>query len=153
MRWRAGTTPRPVNLKLRDFGRVPYDLYGVKYIDLVSLGVNPGSQSWILNHTPLFFGARSGFEMCFDIGSLHLGCWGRNTSPHAQGCDLSWTVSHIINHDRSQPCAYGIQTKEVYGTYCVCRRHRTAPLTWTRPPHPPTPTGTSRYYKYDCCEP
>ena len=45
MRWRAGTTPRPVNLKLRDFGRVPYDLYGVKYIDLVSLGVNPGSQS------------------------------------------------------------------------------------------------------------
>ena len=34
-------------------------------------------------------GAKSGFEMCFDIGSQHLGCWGQNTSPYAQGCDLS----------------------------------------------------------------
>ena len=24
--------------------------------------------------------AKSGFEMCFDIGSQHLGCWGQNTS-------------------------------------------------------------------------
>ena len=31
---------------------------------------------------PLFCqnGAKSGFEMCFDIGSRHLGCWGQNTS-------------------------------------------------------------------------
>ena len=51
-----------------------------------------------------------------------LGCWGQNTSPHAQGCGLSWTVSHIINHDRSQPWAYGImkfQNKEVYATLCL----------------------------------
>ena len=33
--------------------------------------------------------AKSGFEMCFDIGSRHLRCWGQNTSPYAQGCDLS----------------------------------------------------------------
>ena len=33
--------------------------------------------------------AKSGFEMCFDIGSQHLGCWGQNTPPYAQGCDLS----------------------------------------------------------------
>ena len=64
-------------------------------------------------------GAKSGFEMCFDIGSRHIGCWGQNTSPYAQGCDLSWTVSHIINHDRSQPWAYGIQNKEVYATLCL----------------------------------
>ena len=44
--------------------------------------------------------AKSGFEICFDIGSQHVGCWCENTSPHAQGCDLSCTVSHIINHDR-----------------------------------------------------
>ena len=34
-------------------------------------------------------GAKSGFEMCFDIGSRHLGCWGQNTVPYAQGCYLS----------------------------------------------------------------
>ena len=33
--------------------------------------------------------AKSGFEMCFDIGSQHFGCWGQNTSPYAQGCDPS----------------------------------------------------------------
>ena len=45
--------------------------------------------------TPLFFknGAKSGFEMCFDIGSRHLGCWGPNTSR--------------------------IQNKEVYATLCA----------------------------------
>ena len=37
-------------------------------------------------HRARFF---PGFEMCFDIGSRHLGCWGQNTSPHAQGCGLS----------------------------------------------------------------
>ena len=33
-------------------------------------------------HRSPFFqnGAKSGFEMCFDIGSQHLGCWGQNTS-------------------------------------------------------------------------
>ena len=42
---------------------------------------------------PIFFKngleTKSGFEMCFDIGSRYLGCWGQNTSPYAQGCDLS----------------------------------------------------------------
>ena len=34
-----------------------------------------------LHHAPFFQnGAKSGFEMCFDIGSRHLGCWGQNTS-------------------------------------------------------------------------
>ena len=33
--------------------------------------------------------AKAGFEMCFDIGSRHFGCRGQNTSPYAQGCDLS----------------------------------------------------------------
>ena len=41
--------------------------------------------------------------MCFDIWSRHLGCWGQNTSPHAQGCDLSWTLTHyksyMIGHE------------------------------------------------------
>ena len=36
-----------------------------------------------------FTGAKSGFEMCFGIRSQHLGRWGQNTPPHAQGCDLS----------------------------------------------------------------
>ena len=45
----------------------------------------------ILHHAPFCQnGAKSGFEMCFDIGSRHLGCWGQNT--------------------------YGIQNKEVYAT-------------------------------------
>ena len=38
-------------------------------------------------------GAKSGFEMCFDIGSQHLECWGQNTSR--------------------------IQNKEVYATLCL----------------------------------
>ena len=39
------------------------------------------SQSKMLRSHPFFFnGAKSGFEMCFDIGSRHLGCWGQNTS-------------------------------------------------------------------------
>ena len=44
---------QPVNLKLLDLGRAPYVLYGVKYIDLVSL--EPASQSKILSSRPLFF--------------------------------------------------------------------------------------------------
>ena len=49
------------------------------------------SQSRIPTPLPFFpkLQAKSGFEMCFDIGSRHLGCWGQNTSPEAQGCDLS----------------------------------------------------------------
>ena len=43
--------------------------------------------SHILNQNGLQ--ATSGFEMWFDIGSQHLWCWGQNTSPYAQGCDLS----------------------------------------------------------------
>ena len=47
-----------------------------------------------LRHAPFFQnGAKSGFEMCFDIGSQHLGCWGQNTSR--------------------------IQNKEVYATLCL----------------------------------
>ena len=49
-----------------------------------------------LNRAPFFqngLQAKSGFEMCFDIGSRHLGCWGQNTSR--------------------------IQNKEVYATLCV----------------------------------
>ena len=35
----------------------------------------------ILHRAPFFQnGAKSGFEMCFDIGSRHHGCWGQNTS-------------------------------------------------------------------------
>ena len=71
----------PVNLKLLDLGRAPYVLYGVKYIDLVSLdGARPVN---LKSYTaPPFFqnGAKSGFEMCFDIRSQHFGCWGQNTS-------------------------------------------------------------------------
>ena len=47
-------------------------------------------QSQIVTSRPFFSKWRkSGFEMCFDIGSQHHGCWGQNTSPYAQGCDLS----------------------------------------------------------------
>ena len=50
-------------------------------------------QSQSLISRPLFcqngLQAKPGFEMCFDIGSRHLGCWGQNTPPYAQGCDLS----------------------------------------------------------------
>jgi hypothetical protein len=75
-----------------------------------------------LHRTPFFHNgvqAKSEFEMCFDIGSKH---WGQNTSPYAQGCDLSWTVPHIIYHDRSQPWAYGIGIKK-FTLPCVCRPH------------------------------
>ena len=81
----------PVNLKLLDLSLAPYGLYGVKYIDLVSLGAaRPVNLKFY--HRPFvskFLQAKSGFGMCFDIGSQHLGCPGQNTSPHAQGCDLS----------------------------------------------------------------
>ena len=56
-------------------------MYGVKYIDLVSLDATRPVhlKSW---HRTLFFqkGAKSGFETCLDIGPKGLGCWGRNTS-------------------------------------------------------------------------
>ena len=44
----------PVNLKLLDLGRAPYVLYGVKYIDLVSLEVAQARQSQILAPRPFF---------------------------------------------------------------------------------------------------
>ena len=50
------------------------------------------SYSNSLHNAPCFqngLQAKPGFEMCFDIGSRHLGCWGQNTSPYAQSCDLS----------------------------------------------------------------
>ena len=54
------------------------------------------------HHAPFFFQnglqAKSGFEMCFDIESQHLGCWGQNTSR--------------------------IQNKEVYATLCLQARAR-----------------------------
>ena len=49
-----------------------------------------------LHHAPFFqngLQAKSGFKMCFGIGSQHLGCWGQNTSR--------------------------IQNKEVYATLCL----------------------------------
>ena len=45
---------RPVNVKLRDLDRAPYVLYGVKYIDLVSLEVAQARQSQILTFRPFF---------------------------------------------------------------------------------------------------
>ena len=75
--------------------RAPYVLYGVKYIDLVSLGKKGGYLALTKSYTaPPFFQnglqAKSGFEMCFRPSTLcDLGCWGQNTSPYAQGCDLS----------------------------------------------------------------
>ena len=42
----------PVNLKLLDLGRPPCVLYGVKYIDLVSLEVAQARQSQILTSRP-----------------------------------------------------------------------------------------------------
>ena len=62
----------PSNLKLLDLSRAPYVLYGVEYIDLVSLdGAQPvKSHILILVHRAPFFEnglqAKSGFEMCFD---------------------------------------------------------------------------------------
>ena len=45
---------RPVNLKRLDLGRAPYVLYGVKYVDLVSLEVAQASQSQILTSSRPF---------------------------------------------------------------------------------------------------
>ena len=83
---------------------------------LVAFAVGPSISKIITSRPPFFFkrAQRSGFETCFDIGSQHLGCRGQNTSPYAQGCDLSRTITsyesymigHItvgacIQHDRS----------------------------------------------------
>ena len=46
---------RPVNLTLLDLGCAPYVLYGVKYIDLVSLDGAMASQSHILTPRPFLF--------------------------------------------------------------------------------------------------
>ena len=64
----------PVNHALLDLGRAPYVLYGLKYIDLESLMTHrvDFSQPQIRNQN----GPRSGFEMCFAIGSQHLWCRG-----------------------------------------------------------------------------
>ena len=66
---RAAAEARQSQIENLDLGRTPYVSYGVKYIGLVSLGVNYGppiSKSFI---TPLFFQdglqAKPGFEMCF----------------------------------------------------------------------------------------
>ena len=45
---------RPVNLKLLDLGRAPYALYGVKYIDLVSLDDARPVNLKILHRAPFF---------------------------------------------------------------------------------------------------
>ena len=42
----------PANLKFFDLNRAPYVLYGVKYIDLVSLDAAKASQSQILTLRP-----------------------------------------------------------------------------------------------------
>ena len=75
-----------------DLIRAPCVLYGVKYIDLVSLwqkGARCESASnyhWpvdlnFLQHAPFFKMAQNPDLRCvFDIGSQHLGCWGQNTS-------------------------------------------------------------------------
>ena len=61
-----------------------------------------------LHHAPFFQnGAKSGFEMWFDIGSRHLGCWGQNTSR--------------------------IQNKEVYATLCLQATCDGKPLTAVTP--------------------
>ena len=43
-------------------------------------------------------GAQSGFEMCFGIGSQHLGCWCPTTSPYVQGCGLSCTIANYESY-------------------------------------------------------
>ena len=62
-------------------------------------------------HAPLFQnGAKSGFEMCFDTGSQHLGCWGQNTS-RIQDKDIYATLrlqATMLNHTAIilTPCPY-----------------------------------------------
>ena len=133
------TSCRLVNLKLLDLGRVPYVVYGVKYIDLVSLDAAKASQSQSLTSLRLKW-RKIWIWGCVLIpgpGTLGTGAKTRlhtpkavtyhtNTVPlwpyHAQGCDLSCTASYIINHTllyirfmigHSLPLAYGIQSKEV----------------------------------------
>ena len=56
--------------------------------DLIKFGFDPRAGQSITNYkikmaqqaTRNKQQATSGFEMCFDIGSRHLGCWGQNTS-------------------------------------------------------------------------
>ena len=98
---------RPVAQHL-DLVRAPYGLYGAKYIDPVSLAsffrrrqsecvpkpclepVNPK-----LLHRAHFLQsglqAKSGFEMCFDIGCRHRAPWvlAPKHVSRRQGCDLS----------------------------------------------------------------
>ena len=71
---------------------VPAGLPGVDIVRNIGYATEV-CRSQILTRFPLFFKMactqKSGFEMCFDIGSQHLGCRGQNTSPYAQGCGLS----------------------------------------------------------------
>ena len=59
--------------------------------------IEEASQSQTLTPRPCFvksgLQAKSRFEMCFDIGSQHLGCWGQNT--------------------------FRIQNKEIHATLCL----------------------------------
>ena len=41
--------------------------------------------------------------------------------PYAQGCDLSWTYSNVVVHDRSQPWAYG-------GMFCTQHLQNTSQI-------------------------
>ena len=79
----------------------------------------PGTKLWVTEYNTMyrflafyirapFFqnGAKSGFEMCFDIGSQHLGCWGQNTSR--------------------------IQNKEVYAILCFQVRWRVGSVNLVR---------------------
>ena len=77
----------------------------VKYIDPVSLVAARASPSQILTLRPMCVEMACKqnleFEMCFDIGSQHLGCWGQNTSR--------------------------IQNKEVYATFTLHLQARARP--------------------------
>ena len=88
---------RPGNLKI--LNRAPFFQNGATSGFKMCVGLGPAApkgagaktrlESRIKNFTPHcvcrpvehdYIKSKSGFEMCFDIGSRHLGCWGQNTS-------------------------------------------------------------------------
>ena len=56
--------------------------------------------------------AKSGFEMCLDIGPRHIGCWDQNTS-HEQPHYCGFMIGHSLGRVES--------TIKKFTPHCICR--------------------------------
>ena len=89
MRFLSAVRSMPVKHKWLGLSRAPYVVYGLNWMHVPSFPHRLSIQWCLMPVNKVWFKT-----------SLH---W----IPYAHGCDLSYTYSNVIVHDRSQPWAYG----------------------------------------------